>query len=82
MIRTISSEEELSFLRISEMYPDEYILARIVEIDHSVGKETGIVLCVSESRNELNSFAKNENIIEETIVIEGDNLTPVLGGLL
>ena len=72
----------MGFVRIAEAYPDEYILVRIVEIDHDKGKETGIVICTAASREELTAYAKEERITAETIILQGENLTPVLGGVL
>ena len=72
----------MGFVRIAETYPDEYILVRIVEIDHDKGRETGIAICTAASREELTAYVKNESINGETIILQGENLTPVLGGVL
>jgi hypothetical protein len=32
----------MGFVRIEEMYPNEYILVRITEIDHDKGRETAM----------------------------------------
>ena len=78
----VDDNTEMGFVRIAETYPDNFILVKIVEIDHSKGIETGIVLYISTSREELVSQAKTEGIMDITIVIQGENLVPVLGGLL
>ena len=72
----------MGFVRITEIYPDEYILVRIVEIDHDKGRELGIAIYTAASREELTAYAKNESIHGETIILQGENLTPVLGGVL
>jgi hypothetical protein len=72
----------MNFMKISETYPDAYILVKIVEIDHSKGKETGTVLYTSESRDELANLSKNGAIAERTIILQGENLIPVMGGVL
>jgi hypothetical protein len=73
---------EMGFVRIAEAYPDEFILVRIVEIDHEKGKETGIAIYTAASRQELIAYAKKEGILESTIIIQGENLIPLIGGLL
>jgi len=73
---------EMGFIRIAEMFPDEYILVRIIEINHEKGKETGIAIYTAKSRDELVAYAKKEGIICNTIILQGENLVPVLGGLL
>ena len=78
----VKGEKEMGFVRIAETYPDYYILVKIVEIDHSKGKETGIVLYISTSQEELVSYARSEGLIDVTIILQGENLLPVLGGLL
>jgi len=72
----------MGFVSIVEAYPDEYILVRIVEIDHNNGRATGIAIYTASSYDELTAYAKNEGIINETIILSGENLTPVLGGLI
>ena len=72
----------MGFVRIVEMYPDVYILVRIIEIDHDKGKEVGVAIYTASSREELDAYAKSEGIVNETIVLQGENLTPVLGGIL
>ena len=78
----IENATAMGFVRIAEAYPNEYILAKIVEIDHSKGRETGIPLYLSESWGELADKARNDGLNTETIILQGDNLKPVLGGLL
>ena len=72
----------MGFVSIAEEYPNEYILVRIVEINHEKGVEKGIAIYTASSRDELVSYAKKEGIIGETIILQGENLIPVLGGLL
>ncbi|MCL2087511.1 MAG: hypothetical protein FWH05_07985 [Oscillospiraceae bacterium] len=82
MLEKIENEKEISFLRIGEMYPDSYILVRITEIDHTKGRERGVAIYTSESRSELAKISNKENLIENTIILQGVNLMPVFGGLL
>ena len=82
MIRVIEQQKEMSFVSIEETYPDDHILVRIVEINHDIGRETGIVLCTGDTREELVTYSKSKNIIEDTIILVGVNLTPVLRGIL
>ena len=70
----------MGFVRIAETYPDEYILVRIVEIDHDKGRETGIAIYTAAAREDLTAYAKEKSIDGETIILQGENLTPVLGG--
>ncbi|MDR2591035.1 MAG: hypothetical protein LBC71_08645 [Oscillospiraceae bacterium] len=72
----------MGFVRIVEMYPNEYILVRVLEVDYSKGREIGIAIYTASSREELDIYAKNEGLINETTVLQGENLTPVIGGLL
>jgi len=72
----------MGFVRIAEEYPDEYILVRIIEINHEKGKMIGIALYTAKTRSELVAYAKKEGIIKETVILQGENLIPVLGGLL
>ena len=78
----INNAVEMGFIRIVEMYPNDYILVRIIEMDHENGREIGIALYTASSWEELCVYAKNEGIINETIVLQGENLVPVLGGIL
>jgi hypothetical protein len=72
----------MSFVKVEEDYPNDYILVRIVEINHSIGREIGVVLCVSPERDELVTYIAKEGISEDIIILQGINLTPILGGLL
>ena len=72
----------MGFIKIAETYPNEYVLARIVEIDHAIGKETGIAIYTASTWEELEVYAKSEGIIEETTIIQGENLIPIIGGFL
>jgi len=72
----------MGFVAIAEMYPNEYILVKIVEINHENGKETGIAIYTAKTREELVAYAKTENILGNTVILQGENLVPVLGGLL
>ena len=47
-MRKIEDATIMGFVRIEEMYPDEYILVKIVEIDHSKGRLTGVALIFSD----------------------------------
>jgi hypothetical protein len=78
----VMNATEMGFIRIAEMFPDEYILVKIIEIDHKKGKETGIAIYTAESRDELVAYAKKERSLGNTIILQGENLVPVLGGLL
>ena len=82
MMRLIDTKKEMSFVRIAEKYPDNQILVKIVEIDHDKGRETGIVLCIGDTRKELVDYSKSNDILEDTIILEGVNLMPVLRGIL
>jgi len=73
---------EMGFVRIAETYPDEYILVRIIEINHEKGRMIGIALCTAKARAELVAYAKKEGIFDETVILQGENLIPILGGLL
>ena len=72
----------MGFVRIVEMYPDEYILVKIIEIDYSKGREIGIAIYTASTWQELSDYAKKEGIINETTVLQGENLTPIIGGLI
>ena len=72
----------MGFIRIVEAYPDLYILVKIIEIDHDNGKAVGIALFTAASHEELSAYAKNKGIINETIILQGENLVPMIGGLL
>ena len=81
MLVKIEDATAMGFVRIEEEYPDEYILVKIVEIDHGKGKETGLPLYLSESWSELALKAKSDGLNTETIILQGVNLKPELGGL-
>lgn len=72
----------MNFVKISETYPDAYILVKIVELDYSKGKERGTVLYTSESRDELVALSRNEEIDGETVIMQGENLLPMVGDVL
>ena len=82
MMRLIETNKEMSFVSIEETYPDNHILVKIIEINHDKGRESGVVLCTSDTREELVAYSKSKNIIEDTIILVGVNLTPVLRGIL
>jgi len=48
-----------------------------------LSKNKELAIYTSASRDELVAYAKKkEGIIGETIILQGENLIPVLGGLL
>ena len=81
-MRKVEDATTKGFVRIVEEYPDEYILVKIVEIDHANGCETGLPMYLSESWSELAIKARDDGLNAETIILQGINLMPVLGGLL
>ena len=81
-MRRVEDAMTMGFVRIVETYPDEYILVKIVEIDDSKGTETGLPLYISGNSDELAKKAKTDGLNMETIILQGVNLMPVLGGLL
>jgi hypothetical protein len=80
-MRKIENASIMNFVNLVELYPDEYILAKIVEIDYDKGKETGTALFASKSRDDLVIVAKNEGILSDTIILQGENLHPMFGGM-
>jgi len=72
----------MGFINIVETYPDVYILVRIVEIDHDNGRAVGIALYTAASQEELSAYAKKKGLINETMILQGENLVPMIGGLL
>jgi len=78
----VMNASEMGFVRIAETYPDDYILVRIIEINHEKGRMIGLALYTAKTRAELVAYAKNEGIFNETVILQGENLIPVLGGLL
>ena len=82
MVKKINQAREMSFLRMREMYPNDYILVRIVKLDRKTGADTGIALYTSPKFEELFTYAKQEGSPEETITLHGENLIPMIGGLL
>jgi len=78
----INNAKEMGFVRIEEEYPDEYILVTIIEIDHEKGREVGIAIYTAKTWEELSDYAKKEGILNDTIILQGVNLMPVLGNLL
>jgi len=73
---------EMGFVRIVEMYPDDYILVKIVEINHEKGREIGVAIYTAKTWDELSAYAVKEGILNETIILQGENLIPVLGNLI
>ena len=73
----IENAQEMSVVRIVEMYPDDYILVQIVTRDI-----TGIPLYTSKERLDLVRLVQNLNIATDTIIMEGENFDVRLGGLL
>lgn len=78
----IENAKEMIFVRIVEEYPDEYILVKIIEIDHSKGRKIGLAIYTAPSWEELHAYAEKEGLIESTIILQGINLMPIIGGLL
>jgi hypothetical protein len=72
----------MGFVRIAEMYPNDYILVRIIEINHDKGTEIGLALYTASTWQELENIIKNEGLLEETTIVQGVNLLPLIGGLL
>jgi hypothetical protein len=81
-MQKIDNTETQNFVNIVEVYPDEHILVEIVEINHDKGVEKGIPLYTSGTRGELVALSKHEDIRAKTIILDGLNLLPVVGGLL
>jgi hypothetical protein len=82
IMRKIEKASTMNFVNLVELYPDEYILVKIVEIDYDKGKETGVALYVSETEDELFPIANKEDIDGKTIILPGENLHPMFGGLM
>jgi hypothetical protein len=80
-MRKIENAGVKGFIFISEDYPDEHVLVKIVEINHAKGVEKGIPMYASTSSDELYEFAREEGIRNETIGVDGLNLHPMFGGL-
>jgi len=78
----INNAAVMGLVGIAETYPDYYILVKIVEIDYENGRETGIALYTSSTWQELEDFIKKEGLLEETTIVQGVNLLPLIGGLL
>ena len=72
----------MGFIKIVESYPDEYILVKTIEINHNNGNAVGIAIYTASSREELTAYAKKEGIISETVILQGENLAPIVGGLI
>jgi len=72
----------MGFISIVEAYPDLYTLVKIIEINHENGNAIGIALYTATSHEELSAYAKKEGITNETIILQGENLVPMIGGLL
>ena len=82
IVERVEEEAELSFLAIQANYPDRYILVRIVRLDYSRGIELGVPLYTGDSMESLGSLAVEQNILNGTVVLQGNNLLPVIGGIL
>ena len=82
MVNKINDAKEMSFLKIREMYPNEYILVRIVSMNYKTGTHIGVALYTSRRREDLFPYARQEGSIEKTTTLQGENLMPMVGGLL
>jgi hypothetical protein len=72
----------MGLMRIAEIYPDYYVLVKLVEINHENGSETGVALYTASTWQELEDYIKKEGLLEETTIVQGVNLLPLIGGLL
>ena len=81
MVKKISDGVVMDYYRISEVYPDDYILTEEVEVDYSKGIEKGTVLYTSESDSELLDLMVEKGLLGKGLIVEGNNLHPLIAGL-
>ncbi|MCL2198645.1 MAG: hypothetical protein FWB80_06960 [Defluviitaleaceae bacterium] len=82
MAQKINDTNEMSFMKIGETYPDDYILVRIIKMNNETGVHTGKALYTSAKKEDLYPYAEKESTAGETITLQGENLRPILGGFL
>lgn len=82
MVEKVDDPRELSFLQISGEYKNHHVLVRVLSSDHKTGYYTGKVLYKGTTDESLYPYAREEGGLEKNAIIAGDNLVPILGGLL
>jgi len=75
MLNTIDNGTEMSFIEIAETYPDNYILVQITIGQNGSIPEIGMPICLGDNQEELLVLARENNIRDVTIVIDGENFS-------
>ena len=75
ILMTIDNGTEKSFIGIAETYPDNYTLVQITVVQNGSIPEIGTPICLGDNQEELLVLARENNIREVTLVIDGENLT-------
>jgi len=75
MLKAIDNGTEMNSVEIAEAYPDNYILVQITVGQNGAIPEIGTPICLGDNQEELLVLARENNIREVTLVIDGENLT-------
>ncbi|MCL2223038.1 MAG: hypothetical protein FWC20_11705 [Oscillospiraceae bacterium] len=81
-MKKIDNATEMLFIHIAEVYPDEFILTKIVEMNLETGRKVGIAIYTAPSWDELLDYAIQEGITQSTRILTGVNRVPMIGGLI
>jgi len=82
MIRTIENGEIMDITVIEETYPDDYILVLVTSFEPSSGRGEGIPVYLCTEDIPLLKKSKEFDKPSDTMIIQGRNLNPVLGGFM
>jgi len=78
-MREVNDSTVRDFNEISALYPDDFAVVEIVNVDHSIGEQIGIVVGLCDSYDE----ALDEScslVSRDTIVLAGFHRMSIFGG--
>jgi len=78
-MREVNDSTVRTFNEIVELYPDDYLVVEVVNIDYNIGEEIGIVLGLCDSFGEAWD-AKCSLKPRDTIVVEGLHRMSIIRG--
>ena len=80
-MRTINDGVIRNFIEISEMYSNDFTVVEIINIDYSIGEETGRILGLCNNFEEAWDKSSSFDTLHTT-VITGLNKMSTLGGFV
>jgi len=82
LIRPIEEGKEMDIVAIEETYPDDYILILRTAFDPINGRGKGVPMFLCEDDSPLLKKRKGLDKPSDTMILQGRNLNPILGGFM